>query len=77
MVFVCLFFMSGAPEGSTDSGSDFKRPRDGTTVSSDILVKPGIELRASGYKSRDLSNGDPRWSFLYYGNVKLGSLNAL
>ena len=48
MVFVCLFFMSGAPEGSTDSGSDFKRPRDGTTVSSDILVKPGIELRASG-----------------------------
>ena len=32
MVFVCCFFMSGAPKGSTGSGSGFKRPRDRATT---------------------------------------------
>ena len=40
--------MSGAPEGSTDSGSDLKRPRDRATAKS--LIR---QTGAAGDRTRD------------------------
>ena len=48
MVFVLIFVMSGAPEGSTASGSDLKRPRDGATAKSRIR-----QTGAAGDQTRD------------------------
>ena len=56
-MFFVLFLMSGAPEGSTDSGSGLYVPETVPQLkfSSDRLVEPGFELGTPGYMVSDLS----------------------